>query len=212
MSLDAEEAEQTGRKSKQAINTSAIRTATDETLQEELARTNPNWPSLIQHGMKCPCCDHGVLVPTRPIAEIEKECKEICAEYDRKVRNGKKPKMPVYPKIAYMCMCRVNTCHDIETGKGCIKCKERAKLGLPSLFDGVKRAMLCDHCQCKCEITFLKKNGSTSTTSTMAITGRKNVSASKQPKDVVSHCICFLMQCLIALTFFCSRQAMSVRC
>ena len=53
------------------IKASAHRTANQETLQEELIRVNPDWADLIDGTMKCPSCDHGLLVPVTPLAEIE---------------------------------------------------------------------------------------------------------------------------------------------
>ena len=146
--------------SKRAVNTKAIRTVNDETLQDELVRSDPKWWKRIETGRKCPACNHGFLVPVIPFDEIEKQTKQLREEYEEKKRNADKKEkvcIPTYPKQVYMYMCRVNTCRDVELGTGCKQCEDRHKLGLPSLFDGVKGVCLCEICQCECEIAFNSK-------------------------------------------------------
>ena len=160
MKIDESVEEAIQKRGRRTIRTSAQKNSLDETLQEELVRVNPKWMKLIDTSMKCPSCLHSLLVPTVPWRVIETETIRLRRKYETEVAKGEKPKLPSYPKQIYMCMCRVNTCRDIELGTGCKTCEDRYKLRLPSLFDGMKGLCLCETCQCECEISFPRKKWS----------------------------------------------------
>ena len=161
MKIDESTEEAMIKRGKRPVKTSAKKNALDETLQEEIVRTNPKWSKLVDNTMKCPNCLHNLLVPMVPWDRIERETSRLRREYEKAVEAGDKPKVPTYPKQVYMCMCRVNTCRDVDLGTGCKMCENRCKMKLPSLYDGVKGLCLCETCQCECEISFPRKKWTT---------------------------------------------------
>ena len=135
-----------------------------EFLQDEFLLNNPNWFKEI-HPSSCPLCNHNSIVAFEKDEDIVNEVSRLKADYTTKLQEfsklppskqskGTKPKMPVFPKQHMICMCSVNRCRDVTSGRGCINCEGAVKLGMKLNFDVETAETQCNMCRCSCTAFF----------------------------------------------------------
>jgi hypothetical protein len=138
-----------------------------ELIQARVLRTEKRtWTNSIDTVHPCPYCGHE-LVYCMSSAEDHAELvlaanekwKKMLEDWRIAGSNKKtKPRKPAQPKRMMACMCVVQKCHSIDTGKGCQVCRNFVTNGVKVPFDYNLMKCSCGVCQCKCSAVFRRED------------------------------------------------------